>query len=257
MGALISRTRSESQRRRSGSSDGAAALWDAAAAAEALRSRTHRFEGARTLGDVKLAAGQGVVPSSTENDEALWRRSLDGDGEAFGALFDRHRGRVFRHACRVAQTGHDAEDVLASAFLELWRRRTEVRLVEQSVLPWLLVTATNIGRNAARGTRRYRQFLDRLPRAPEQPDVADVVLGAHALGIDARLRTGLQALSKRDAHLFVLVALEGYSVVAAAEQLGLSVSAARARLHRVRTTLRGQLDDHAPQRHPRQETDWR
>jgi RNA polymerase sigma factor (sigma-70 family) len=204
---------------------------------------------------VELACGKGVAPSTTENDEALWRHSLDGDGEAFGALFDRHRDRVFRHACRLAQSRHDAEDVVASAFLELWRRRREVRLVERSVLPWLLVTATNLGRNTARGTRRYRQFLERLPRAPEQPDVADVALGTHALGVDAQLRTGLRALSKTDAQLFVLVALEGYPVTAAAEHLGLSVSGARARLHRVRTRLRAQLDD--SQRRPDQQGDTR
>jgi RNA polymerase sigma-70 factor (ECF subfamily) len=197
---------------------------------------------------VELAADSGVVPFAVESDEALWRRSLDGDGEAFGALFDRHRDRVFRHACRLAHTRHDAEDVVASAFLELWRRRADVRLVDRSVLPWLLVTATNLGRNTARGTRRYRQFLERLPRAQDQPDVAEVALGTHALGVDARLRAGLCALNKTDAHLFVLVALEGYPVAAAAEQLELSLSAARARLHRVRTRLREQLGDYLPDR---------
>ncbi|MEO8969024.1 MAG: sigma-70 family RNA polymerase sigma factor [Solirubrobacteraceae bacterium] len=197
---------------------------------------------------MKLAADGGVVPSAIESDEVLWRRSLAGDGEAFGALFDRHRDRVFRHACRIVQTRHDAEDVVASAFLELWRRRTEVRLVNQSVLPWLLVTATNLGRNTARSTRRYRQFLERLPRAPDQPDVAEVALGTHALGIDARLRAGLRALKKTDAHLFVLVALEGYPVAAAAEQLELSVTAARARLHRVRIKLREQLGGQPPRK---------
>jgi RNA polymerase sigma factor (sigma-70 family) len=226
----------------------AATGWDSSATIGGVRGRLHRLGGARTLGGVELAADSGVVPSAIESDEALWRRGLDGDGEAFGALFDRHCDRVFRHACRLAQTRHDAEDVVASAFLELWRRRGDVRLVDQSVLPWLLVTATNLGRNTARGTRRYRQFLERLPRAPDQPDVAEVALGTHALGVDAKLRTGLRALNKTDAQLFVLVALEGYPVAAAAEQLELSVSAARARLHRVRTRLREQLDDHPPQK---------
>jgi RNA polymerase sigma factor (sigma-70 family) len=196
---------------------------------------------------VEVAADSWIVSSAAESDEALWRRSLDGDGEAFGALFDRHRGRVFRQACRLVDARHDAEDVAASAFLELWRRRADVRLVEGSVLPWLLVTATNFGRNMARGTRRYRQLLERLPRPPDQPDVAEVALGTPAPGVDARLRAGLRALSKTDAHLFVLVALEGYPVTAAAEQLGLSVSAARARLHRVRTGLREQIGDYPPQ----------
>jgi RNA polymerase sigma factor (sigma-70 family) len=197
---------------------------------------------------VELAADSRVVPCVVESDEALWRRSLDGDGAAFGSLFDRHRDRVFRHARRLAQTRPDAEDVVASTFLELWRRRADVRLVDGSVVPWLLVTATNLGRNTARGTRRYRQFLERLPRPAEQPDVAEVALDSHALGVDARLRAGLRALNKTDAHLFVLVALEGYPVTAAAEQLELSLSGARARLHRVRARLREQLVDHPPEK---------
>ncbi len=123
----------------------------------------HRFGGVRTLRGVEHATNAQTGRSAAEIDEVLWDRSLTGDGEAFGLLFDRHRERVFRHACRLADTRQDAEDVVASAFLELWRCRAKVRLVDGSVLAWLLVTTTNLGRNAARSRRRYRQFLDRLP----------------------------------------------------------------------------------------------
>jgi DNA-directed RNA polymerase specialized sigma24 family protein len=92
----------------------------------------------------------------------------------------------------------------------------------------------------------HAAVLERLPRAPDQPDVAEVASDTHALGVDARLRAGLRALNTTDGHLFVLVALEGYSVTAAAEQLALSLSAARARLHCVHARLREQLGDHLP-----------
>jgi RNA polymerase sigma factor (sigma-70 family) len=190
---------------------------------------------------MELAADGGIAPAVQLSDELLWRRSLAGDGEAFGLLFDRHRDRVFAHAGRLVQTRHDAEDVTASAFLELWRRRADVRLVEASVLPWLLVTATNIGRNSARGTRRYRTFLERLPRAQEAPDVAETALRG-SLGMDAGLASALRSLSHQDAALFVLVALEGYTASAAGEQLGLSVPATRTRLHRARARLQTQLE---------------
>lgn len=206
----------------------------------------HRFDWVRTLWDMKVAAEEGVAPRVVEADEGLWRRSLGGDGAAFACLFDRHRDRVFGHACRLVLTRHDAEDVAASAFLELWRRRAEVRLVNGSVLPWLLVTTTNLGRNAARGTRRYRRFLERLPRAVDQPDAAETALGAHALGVDGRLRAGLRSLGQVDATLFALVALEGYRVDEAAEVLELSMAAGRSRLHRARARLREQLGDHLP-----------
>lgn len=185
-----------------------------------------------------------------ERDGALWRRSLAGEAEAFALLFDRHRDRVFKHASRfTANRAADAEDLAAMAFLELWRRRDRVRLVEDSVLPWLLATTTNLGLNAKRSRRRHARVLERLPRAADQPDAADIALEIHGLGIDSGLRTGLRALKPLDAQLLALVALEDYTVTAAAQCLGLSESAARARLLRARTMVQEIATDVRPRRH--------
>ena len=184
-----------------------------------------------------------------EQDVALWEHSVAGDGEAFGELFDRHRNRLFRHACRMVERRQDAEDVVAAAFLELWRRREDVRLVNGSVLPWLLVTATNVSRNISRGTRRYRDFLARLPRETPAPDIADVVAETSVLGVDARLRGALHELSEIDLQLFALVALEDYPLAAAAAVLGLTPSAAKSRLHRIRLRMRDLLGGHSQYDH--------
>lgn len=194
--------------------------------------------GWRTLPDVE--------PPDLVIDEVLWRRSVAGDGQAFGVLFDRHRDRVFRHACHLSGAWSAAEDVVAAAFLELWRRRADVRLVNGSVLPWLLVTASNLGRNHARGTRRYRDFLARLPREQHSRDVADIVAESGALGVDPGLRAALHTLRRTDLQLFALVVLEDYSLTDAALLLGLTQSAAKARLHRTRAKLREQLGEPAP-----------
>lgn len=63
-----------------------------------------------------------------EGEEGLWHRSVQGQGDAFGVLYDLHRDRVFRHAYRLCGNHHDAEDVMAASFLELWRRRKQVRI---------------------------------------------------------------------------------------------------------------------------------
>lgn len=186
------------------------------------------------------AAIQLARPIGERCDEHLWGRSREGDAEAFAVLFDRHRDRVFRHARRLAgDQREDAEDLVAAAFLEMWRRRRRVRLVDGSVLPWLLATTTNLGLNANRARRRYSRALARLPRtAAVQPDTADVALGFHGLAIDGHLRAALRALKPRDAQLLALVALEDYTVTAAAECLDLSESAARVRLHRARASVK-------------------
>ncbi len=176
------------------------------------------------------------------DDGDLWSRSLTGDGIAFGVLFDRHRDRVYRHAYRLAQNRSDAEDTSAAAFLELWRQRAKVTLVEGSVLPWLLVTTANCGLNLRRATRRYDALLKRLPRIPDTENFADACLQESSLdNFDARLAQALRALKPVDLQLITLVVLEGYDIPAAATILHLTPGTAKTRLHRARQRLREQL----------------
>jgi RNA polymerase sigma-70 factor (ECF subfamily) len=176
-------------------------------------------------------------PGETE----LWERSLSGDGEAFGMIFDLHRDRVYHHARRLVDTTEDGEDVAAAAFLELWRRRGSVRLVQGSVLPWLLVTTSNVARNTARARRRYRAFLAALPSAQAVRDTESTVMEQTALGLDPALRTALNALPAQDLHLLTLVVFEDLPIADAAAALGITPAAAKTRLHRVRERIRVQL----------------
>jgi len=107
-----------------------------------------------------------------------WTLTLAGDGDAFGRVFDRHRDRIRRHAHALVPVPADAEDVVAMTFLEAWRKRSRVRLVDDSLLPWLLVTATNLASNLRRGSRRHAAMLARLPAiddtvSPVDPDNTD------------------------------------------------------------------------------------
>jgi DNA-directed RNA polymerase specialized sigma24 family protein len=105
-----------------------------------------------------------------------WTAALRGDSDGFAAVFDCHRDRVYGYALRLTGNVHDAEDLTAGAFLELWRRRKSVRVVDGTVLPWLLVTTTNLARNRARGLRRYRALIDALPRSEDARGAGDVAL---------------------------------------------------------------------------------
>jgi RNA polymerase sigma-70 factor (ECF subfamily) len=171
-------------------------------------------------------------------EEAAWRQAIAGDGDAFGLLFDAHSDRVHRHALRLTRNVHDAEDVLAAAFLELWRRRHDVRVVDGSVLPWLLVAAGNLALNQGRGLRRHRAFLARLPRQEPLADPAEVqALRRADLDVDPHLLDAINRLSRMDQQLLGLVALENYPLRSAAEVLGLTESAARSRWQRIRCRL--------------------
>lgn len=169
----------------------------------------------------------------------LWAAALDGDGEAFSQVFDLHKDRVFRHCLRLVDLRADAEDVTASAFVELWRRRADVRVVDGSVLPWLIVTATNLARNVRRSIHRHQALLARLPRPGPADDPADRYLDDHAFeGLEPELARSLRRLPLHDQQLLALVALEGFSHSEAAELLDTTVSSVKSRLHRLRSGLR-------------------
>jgi len=178
-----------------------------------------------------------VVRSNTD-EPAAWAAALGNDGDAFAAIFDLHRDRVYHHALRMTANVHDAEDVTAATFLELWRRRKSVRVVDGSVLPWLIVTATNLARNLARGLRRYQALILALPRAQDVRSAEDIALERiEEMRIAAQVREALSALAPSDAALISLTLFEHYSPAQAAVALGISDGAARTRLHRARTRM--------------------
>lgn len=171
------------------------------------------------------------------SDDMVWAAVLHGDADQLGVIWDRHRDRVFRHLLGRGATAGEAEDLTAMTFLELWRRRTSVRAVDGSLLPWLLATATNVGRNAARSRRRYQAFLARLPKPADEPDVAQVLLPPERVG-ERTLTRRWRELRLVDQQLLVLTAVEDFSVAEAAAALGLTESAAKMRLSRLRRRLR-------------------
>lgn len=176
-----------------------------------------------------------------------WLSALNGDGTAFGRVFDSLHLRVYRHALRLTGDPHDAEDVLAAAFLELWQRRLKVRVVDGSVLPWLLVTTTNLCLNLRRGLRRHRAFLARLPRQEPQAAAAEVLALEHVeLNVAPTLLAAIRDLKPTDQQLLALVALEDYPLGVAAQALGLSEQAARSRWQRLRKRLAGALTPDSP-----------
>lgn len=178
-----------------------------------------------------------------QTDEQLWLSVVRGDGVAFAAVFDRHGDRVWRHAWRLMQHRQDTEDVVAAAFAEAWRSRKRVRIVDDSVLPWLLVTTTNCARNARRSLRRNERLIAHIPVGPDAADTADVAADRlERLDVGSAVAQALRELPEKDARLISLVLLEEIPLPEAAQALGVSYGAAKTRIHRAKQRLRAILE---------------
>lgn len=172
----------------------------------------------------------------------MWAAAMSGDSRAFGDIYDLHYDRVFRQVAGITDQRADADEVTASAFFELWRRRDTVRVVNGSVLPWLLVTAGLLARNHGRKAHRYRDLLRRLPRDHDWVDptvLVDEVDEAQSRA--TAVAAALVRLRPLDAQLVALTAHGRLSITDAATATGLTAGAARVRLHRARRRLRDDL----------------
>lgn len=173
-----------------------------------------------------------------ESDAALWLRSCNGDGDAFGQLFDRHYLEVYRRCLSLTGNVAAAEDLVSAVFLQAWRRRHVVQL-DPSILPWLIGVSTNLAKNHWRATRRYRRLIDQLPPPPSSPDHAEATVDQ----VDNRARIRqvertLRTLPEAERVVVRLCAVGGMTQAEAAAVLGIPVGTVKTRLARARDKLR-------------------
>ncbi|MGO4247793.1 RNA polymerase sigma factor [Paenarthrobacter sp. RAF54_2] len=179
-----------------------------------------------------------MTGESDISDEVLWRRVVAGDGDAFGVIFDRHHDRIRRYALRVLSLPHVADDVAAMVFYEAWRKRYQVRITGDSILPWLLVTANNTVRNHVRQQRRYRHFLSQLPTPESAPDIAESIAEADDVRFwSSALREAFGQLKRPERDVLTLCVIERIGIREAAIALDVAEGTVKSRLHRAKTRL--------------------
>ncbi|KQQ67050.1 hypothetical protein ASF63_07390 [Microbacterium sp. Leaf320] len=185
-------------------------------------------------------------PGGPSDGELLFRLSR-GDEPAYRMLHDRHQMPVFRLSLVLMHTSWDAEEVAATAFFELWRRRDKVRIVDGSVLPWLLATTSFAAKNSLRSRRRYQRLLHRIPHDEDVADHADEVARAmDSLKISESVREALRQLNPREASVVILCIIHELPLAEAAVVLGVPEGTVKSRLSRVKARLRGELHEYAP-----------
>ncbi|HET7352274.1 MAG TPA: RNA polymerase sigma factor SigM [Marmoricola sp.] len=185
------------------------------------------------------------------NDAELLRAHVEGDPEAFGLLFHRHRDRLWAVALRT--TGHrdDAADAVQEAMIAAFRRAADYR-GDAAVTTWLHRIVVNASLDRLR--RNKVRAADPLPDDLEERASRGALVAAdaeagdpeqHALATDRRTRV-LAALGKlppAQKAALVLVDMEGWPVAEAAEVLQVPPGTVKSRCARGRARLAGLLPD--------------
>jgi RNA polymerase sigma-70 factor, ECF subfamily len=177
----------------------------------------------------------GLAPGEP-SDLTLLRRHADGDVDAFGLLFTRHKDRLWAVALRIACNPDDAADALQEAMISAFRRASDFR-GESAVTTWLhrIVVNASLDLLRRRGTRTvsWSGDPDELPIPEASRGVDSASRTDSRLDVDAAL--GMLPPPQRAS--LVLVDMLGYSVADAAAILGVSEGTVKSRCARGRMKL--------------------
>jgi len=159
-------------------------------------------------------------------DEQLLLLTREMDTAAFTALYRRHVSAVLRYGWSILHDQLLAEEAAQETFLTAWDKRRSIRIVGESVLPWLLVACRNHSRNLL----RRRQKHNTMPL----PDIGDSEGGTEEL---SWIGEEIRSLSPADRRLCELCLIGGYSYREAAHELQITEAAVGKRLQRLRARL--------------------
>ena len=186
------------------------------------------------------------------DDRALLRAHVDGDPEAFGVLFRRHRDRLWAVALRTTGDPEEAADALQDGMVSAFRRAEGYR-GDAAVTTWLHRIVVNACLDRIR--RRRVRAADALPDdldayagrgatltstgrpdggPGEATDPADLVLDHEQR---AAVLGALATLPPEQRAALVLVDMEGYPVEEAAAILGCAAGTVKSRCSRGRARL--------------------
>ncbi|GAB6984472.1 RNA polymerase sigma factor SigM [Nocardioides pyridinolyticus] len=204
----------------------------------------------------------------TASDADLLQAHVDGDPDAFGTLFARHRDRLWAVALRTMGNREDAADGLQDGMVAAYRRADSFR-GDAAVTTWLHRVVVNacLDRLRAARVRRAEALPDDLEEYRDRGSLASATDEADDPA-DRSVRTerrhqvlaALRTLPDEQRAALVLVDMEGYPVAEAAEILDCAVGTVKSRCSRGRARLAELLapllategdPGHPPDRNPR------
>jgi RNA polymerase sigma factor (sigma-70 family) len=170
-------------------------------------------------------------------DAALVEQCRAGDKSAYGRLMMRHQNRVRRVLQAVLPNSGEADDVMQEAFLEAYLGLSNQRQPER-FRAWVC----GIGLNLAKMRRRRKRWLVNWETAvclPSPQPTPERIAEQHET--EQRLYAAIRDLPPAEREALLLVYRDGFSHQETAEQLGISLSAVKVRVHRGRNRLRSTL----------------
>ncbi|MDH5371720.1 MAG: sigma-70 family RNA polymerase sigma factor [Acidimicrobiia bacterium] len=187
--------------------------------------------------------GNPMEPAAVEpGDEAhLVRLAQAGDKDAFQELIRQHQHGVFTLALRLVNDREQAADIAQDAFIRAWRGLPRFR-GDAAFKTWIhRITVNAAWTFKKRAKRHLASPLDDASPLADPTLSGNLERAGENLELRERLRAALDQLPRPQRTVVVLKDIYGWSHGEIAEALGITISAAKVRLHRAHHRLRDHL----------------
>jgi RNA polymerase sigma-70 factor (ECF subfamily) len=193
--------------------------------------------------DPTEAQRQGKDKERDPNEAELIERAKQGDAQAFQALYDKHKRRVYSLCLRMTANTAEAEDLTQEAFLQLYRKIATFR-GESAFSTWLHRLSVNVVLMQLRKKSLPVVSLEETTQGEEDTPKKD--FGAEDLALAGsidrlQLQKAVDDLPPGYRTIFVLHDIEGYEHNEIATMVGCSIGNSKSQLHKARMKLRDLL----------------
>ncbi|GAB4318001.1 MAG: RNA polymerase sigma factor [Candidatus Sumerlaeia bacterium] len=186
------------------------------------------------------------VPSETAGSrdlsalEALHRRAVEGDTEAFWALIEPFGGLIFSVAFGMLNDADRAHDVLHDVYVQAWRSLGGLRRSER-LASWLYsMTRHRCSDLMRRDARADHSLREAAARQPQVIPIYDVLIRNEDL---QRMSEAVAGLPEAFREVLALKYMSGLKCREIAEALDISLSAVKTRLFEARRLLARRMQD--------------
>ncbi|PYP29599.1 MAG: hypothetical protein DMD55_00920 [Gemmatimonadetes bacterium] len=184
---------------------------------------------------------------SQEAERTLIRRLKARDERALEELYDLLAPWVLGLAFRILQDEDEAEEVVADAFAQVWRRVDKHESERGPLVPWILAIARNRALDALRRRRRWWRKAQRWERALSAQQGADAGPALHEASVPGwplhrEVHAALAALPEEQRRVVLLAYFEGLTHSEIARRLDQPLGTVKTRLRIAHQKLSAALD---------------
>ncbi|MBI2855100.1 MAG: RNA polymerase sigma factor [Chloroflexi bacterium] len=170
-----------------------------------------------------------------------FRRGEPGDIEGFEALYERHKGMVFRTAMGMVGDENEAQDILQATFIRVYESRHRLDGDEEAFKRWLYRVTVNLSIDVYRKRKRTATLsLDHAKSKGFEPEAESTHSKLEARDL---VWKALDCLDGKHRSVVVLKYFHGLAYDEIARTLNIPLGTVRSRLNAATRAMSNKLSD--------------